>query len=55
MSDTYNRVQKAKIANVRVLNKNNASDKRILDKLAKVTSIKKKPCGGCSRKRKTDG
>jgi len=50
MGETYKRVKKEKMANIRVLNKNNAVDRKIIDKLAKITTNKKSSCGGCSRK-----
>lgn len=49
--NSYNRVKKSKMANIRVLNKNNASDKKILDKISKNSATNKKGCSGCSRKK----
>ena len=50
MGETYKRIKKTKIANIRVLDRNSSVDKKIIDKLSKISIAKKTPCRGCSRK-----
>ena len=50
MGETYKRVKKSKMANIRILDKNSPVDKKIIDKLSRISINKKPSCGGCSRK-----